>query len=89
MNRAGAVAVERRLDGVADRQVRRIYGASLNRTRQSADELGQACGRRLDGGGLVMLAAFGFSLDSATFLRLVAATYHERPTPPALEDGAL
>lgn len=36
-----------------------------------------------------MLAAFGFSLDSATFLRLVVATYHGRPTPPALagEDG--
>jgi hypothetical protein len=24
----------------------------------------------------IMLAAFGFSLDSATFLRLVAAAYH-------------
>lgn len=32
---------------------------------------------------LMMLAPFGFSLDSATFLRLVAATHRKRPTPAA------
>jgi hypothetical protein len=56
-----------------------VDDASSTTQRKSAD--GARKRECSTGGALITAAAFGFSLDSATFLRLVAATT-TAPTPP-------